>query len=302
MAQNPLVYILILHFRVIENTINCLESLQGLDYSNYKILLVDNGSENKEGAALKSTYRDLEILELEQNLGFSGGCNKGIEYCLEKGAEYIWLLNNDTIVPQNTLRFLVDAMQNDTKAGASGAALLLFDEKTGEIKGKTGKGQINFSKGKTLLKEPDLKTNISCDWLSGSNLLLRAKTINETGRFNDDYFLYFEDVDLCHRIKAAGWTLLLVPEAGIKHLDGASTKGKLASWRNYYYARNRLYFFSRHTRGFGKLICLTSIFFHMLRRLVIWPFSSQEKKKLLQAEYLGTWHFLQNKRGRANLF
>lgn len=302
MAQNPLVYILILHFRVIENTVNCLESLKGLDYSNHKILLVDNGSENNEGANLKTSYPNLEILVLERNLGFSGGCNKGIEYCLSRGADYVWLLNNDTIVPENTLGLLVEAMQNDTKAGAAGAALLVFDEKTGEVKGKTGKGQINFRKGKTLLKEPELESNIQCQWLSGSNLLLRAKTINEVGKFNDDYFLYFEDVDLCHRIKSAGWTLLLVPGARIKHLDGASTKGNLASWRNYYYARNRLYFFSLHTQGIGRLICLSSIFLHMARRLVIWPFSSSEKKKLLQAEYLGTWHFLQNKRGQANLF
>ncbi len=301
MAKPPLVYILILHWRGIEHTINCLDSLKRLDYPNYRILIVDNGSENSEGAGLKVSHPEIETLVLDRNFGFSGGCNKGMEYCLEKEAQYIWLLNNDTVVPQNTLSLLVQSLENDTKAGAAGACLDVFDQTTGELKGKTGKGQINYWKAKTLLKEPENNSNISCDWLSGSNLLLRTKTIKEVGKFNDDYFLYFEDVELCVRITRAGWSCLLVPEAGIKHIDGASTKGKLASWRNYYYARNRLYFFSSNTTGIAKFLCLLSIFVHMARRLVIWPFSSKEKKKLLEAEYLGTWHFFQNKLGQADL-
>lgn len=295
MIQKPLVYILILHWRGIGHTVYCLDSLKNLDYPNYKILLVDNGSQNAEGAALACDYPEIETLLLDKNYGFSGGCNKGIDYCIDKNAEYIWLLNNDTIVPSDTLSHLVQALGDDTKAGAAGACL-------NTDKGKTGKGRINFAKGKTTLKAPeDLNTNVSCQWLSGSNLLLRTATIKEVGKFNDDYFLYFEDVELCARMTRAGWTCLLVPRASIEHADGASTKGGFASWRNYYYARNRLYFFSAYTSGFMRIWCFINIAVHMLRRIVIWPLSSSEKKKLLEAEYLGTWHFLQNKRGQADL-
>jgi len=294
-AQNPLVYILILHWRGLEHTKNCLSSLKNLDYPNYKILLVDNGSENAEGASLASSFPEIETLLLDKNYGFSGGCNKGIDYCIDKKTDYIWLLNNDTIVPKETLSLLVQALLNDTKAGAAGACL-------DSDKGKTGKGRINYAVGKTALKAPDHSTeNVSCEWLSGSNLLLRAKTIQEVGKFNDDYFLYFEDVELCARMNKSGWSCLLVPSASIEHIDGASTKGSLAAWRNYYYARNRLYFFSAYTSGFMRILCFFNIALHMLRRIVIWPLSSSDKKKLLEAEYLGTWHFLQNKRGQADL-
>lgn len=293
--QNPLIYILILHWRGLEHTKNCLLSLKNLDYPNYKILLVDNGSENAEGAGLLPEFASIETLVLDKNYGFSGGCNKGMDYCIKKNADYIWLLNNDTIVPSNTLSLLVSALENDTKAGAAGACL-------DSDKGKTGKGQINYVKGKTSLKTPaDQNANVSCQWLSGSNLLLRTATIKDVGKFNDDYFLYFEDVELCARMTRAGWSCLLVPRAAIQHIDGASTKGSLAAWRNYYYARNRLYFFNAYTSGFLRILCFFNIAFHMLRRIVIWPLSSKEKKKLLEAEYLGTWHFLQNKRGQADL-
>lgn len=294
-SQDPLVYLLILHWRGLEHTKNCLLSLRNLNYSNYRILLVDNGSQNAEGAGLNKEFPEIETLILDKNYGFSGGCNKGMDYCINKNADFIWLLNNDTIVPEDTLSLLVFALVNDTKAGAAGACLE-------SDKGKTGKGRINYAKGKTSLKTPDVEdTNMSCEWLSGSNLLLRTGAIKEVGKFNDDYFLYFEDVELCVRLTKAGWTCLLVCKASIEHIDGASTKGTLSAWRNYYYARNRLYFFSAYTSGFMRIFCFLNIAFHMLRRIVIWPISSSDKKKLLEAEYLGTWHFLQNKRGQADL-
>src|SRR5271163_2988127 len=95
MPDSPLIYILVLHWRGIDNTRNCLSSLRTLAYSNYKTLLVDNGSDNCDGQTLKTEFEEVELLRLDDNYGFSGGCNAGIDVCITRNAQFIWLLNND---------------------------------------------------------------------------------------------------------------------------------------------------------------------------------------------------------------
>lgn len=297
---NPLIWILVLHWRGIEHTRRCLESLRSLEYSNFKVLLVDNGSDNHDGGVLLEEFREVELLSLESNRGFSGGCNAGIDYCLDRDAKFVWLLNNDATVESDTLSLLVEAAISDTKSGALCASVVERDE-DGKIVRRLGKGEIDFLNAKAHLRSADSDEVITCDWISGSNMLLRSEALKEVGFLNDDYFLYFEDVEICIRLRHGGWRCLLVPNASIDHVDGASTEGQFLSWRYYYHARNRLIFFSNYPNFYWKLFCTIRIFLHLLRHLLVSPFRGKKARDKLAVEIRAYKDFCSGVKGKVDI-
>ncbi|MGD9682081.1 MAG: glycosyltransferase family 2 protein [Candidatus Obscuribacterales bacterium] len=295
--NNPLVWVLVLHWRGIEHTRACLSSLAGLTYDNYRVLLVDNGSEDRDGETLRAEFPLVSLLTLESNRGFSGGCNAGLEYCLEQQADFIWLLNNDATAAPDSLSLLVAASDSMAKVGALSASIVERDQE-GRVVSRTGRGIFDFLNAKAKLKPPAGDEVCECDWLSGASLLLRAEALRGAGLLNDDYFLYFEDVELSVRLRYAGWKLLLVPGAEIEHVDGASTGDELRAWRYYYFARNRLYFFSGHPNPAVKLFCTARVFLHLLRHCLTSPFRGQEGRVKLRAECLAVRDFLGRRTGK----
>lgn len=296
----PLTWILVLHWRGIEHTRACLGSLRTLTYGNYKVLLVDNGSDNLDGETLKEEFPEIFLLRLESNRGFSGGCNAGIEYCLDNEAEFIWLLNNDATVDKDTLGALVEAAVNDTAAGAVSACIVERNPQTGEVLSRLGRGVLDLVNAKAHLKAPLHDDITKCDWISGSNMLLKAEALKQSGLLDDDYFLYFEDVEICVRLKQNGWHCLLVPGASIEHADGASTAGEFISWRYYYYARNRLFFFSRYPGLFTRNYCLLRIYLHLFRHSITLPFRDENARKKLDSEKKALHDFLKGVKGKVD--
>jgi len=298
-VQLPAVCIVVLHWRGIEHTRECLHSLQSLSYPNIEVLLVDNGSDDNDGEQLKQQFDDITLLRLSENFGYSGGCNAGIDYGLNNRADFIWLLNNDATVFPDTLSVLVEAAVADPVAGAIGGVVA---EDAGDDMPGTGKGcgNINFKHAKSSLQPPTSDSVVACDWLSGSNLLLRDTAIVEAGKLDDRYYLYFEDVELCFRLRQRGWRCLLAPQAKIQHPGYASTSGSRLLWRYYYGARNRLYFFHENTSGLTWLNCMLRLFGRLIRHLVTSPFGGKSKQIKLKGEYLGTLDFLSGKSGKAD--
>lgn len=292
------VYILILHWQELQHTLACLNSLRALTFRDFKVLVVDNGSESDDGQTISRQYPEAEILRLPENQGFAGGCNAGIKYCLDHRADWIWLLNNDTKVDINSLELLLDAGVKNRKAGALSGMVLTG---AGETFAASGRGEIDFKKAKTYLKRdvPNGATVVECEWLSGSNLLLRKEAIADAGYFDEDYFLYFEDTDLCHRICLSNWKCLLVPAAKVEHVGGASTEGKRRFWRAYYYTRNRLLFFRRYQKGPAGWPAHIHIAGHLLRHAIVLPFRGELGRKQLRAEYLGLRDYITGRLGRA---
>jgi GT2 family glycosyltransferase len=301
----PLVWIVVLHWRGVETTTACLNSLSKLDYQNYRVLLVDNGSENRDGSILGKQFPQISILRLEENLGFAGGCNAGMKLCLEQKADYIWLLNNDATVSPKCVSLLVEEAEKNAQAGAIGALIKETEDSSspldsaGTTNSAYGKGVIDFLKAKTYLRNSAENGTVECDWLSGSNLLLRAEALRKVGLFDERYFLYFEDADLCYRLRLAGWKCLLVTKAVIYHTGGKSTPGKLNYWRAYYYTRNRFLFFKSHTSGLTLPIAFLSIFAHVFRHMLILPLRGDTGKAKLRAELLGFRDYFAGNFGRA---
>ncbi len=308
----PLVVALVLHWRGPDKTRRCLESLRHTNYGNYTVLLVDNGSDSHDGPGLAAEFPEVKLLTLDSNYGFAGGCNRGIDFALAQGADFIWLLNNDACAEPRSIEILVKAAQADEKAAALGAIVVEGDQSKAE---EAGIGEINYRRAKTFLRKTEGRLagtevaansgntaangTISCQWLSGSNLLLRARALKEVGLFDERYYLYFEDVDLCHRLVLHGYKCLLVPGSTIVHEGNASTPGGLSLWRTYYHTRNRLLFFMHYTKGPDRLLALISIMGHFLRHCFSLPLKGARGQARLKAEWLGLNDYFAGRLGRA---
>ena len=292
------IWALVLHWRGIDYTRRCLTSLKSVQNRNFRILLVDNGSDDKDGEKLKIEFPEIDLLRLETNHGFAGGCNAGMRYCLDQNADLIWLLNNDTTIPAETLDKLLAVARENPKAAALGACIV-ENEADGHSKTVQARGVIDFIRAKTFLKRDAEGKTVDCEWLSGSNLLLRSNALRNVGLFDETYFLYFEDTELCHRLRLKGWQCILVPDALIAHTGNASTTGKRRFWRDYYYTRNRFLFFSQYLPGVKKFPAYFFIFSHLLRHTIVLPFRGEKGRNQLRAELLGARDFFQHSFGQA---
>jgi GT2 family glycosyltransferase len=288
-----------------------------LTYPNFKVLLIDDGSEGQESKKLTKEFGNLLWLGLSENKGFSGGHNAGLDYALQNEAEFVWLLNNDATVDKTALDTLIkNALRNNKIAALSAAVLDAVPEtainndrtklgtpsniggpQSSENKSNLqtpimGLGVIDYCRGKTLLKKTTSLEPVECQWLAASNLLLRLRAIKECGGFDDRYFLYFEDVELSHKLRLAGWRCLFVPSTHINHIGGASTEEGLKHWRAYYYTRNRCLFFRTYASFPQRVSCFFFIWMHILRHCFSLSFKGESGKRQLQAELQGARDFL----------
>lgn len=296
--DEPLVWILVLHWRGYDFTWECLDSLQKLTYGSRRILLVDNGSDNHDGKELQSEFPECSLLRLEDNFGFAGGCNRGMEFCLNEKADFIWLVNNDAKVAPDSLSELITEAVKNPKVGAFGGVVVNSLEAT-EKHIEASRGTINFRSAKTKVVSDKVTAPTFAEWLHGSNLLLKAEALKAVGLFDERYFLYFEDTELCHRMNLAGWKCLFVPSAEIEHLGSASTQDSRRYWRSYYYIRNRFLFFNSYLQGGAKILATARMLSHVARHALVLPFRGDEGRKKLRAELLGTRDYFNKQFGKA---
>lgn len=241
----PKVSIIILNWNSKEDTLECLESVYQIDYPNYEVIVVDNGSTDGSVEAIKAIYPQTIIIENEMNLGFAEGNNKGITYAMGEESQYIMLLNNDTIIAPEAIKLLVEIAKRDKRIGALGP-LILYYGTTNRV--WSAGGIINLNKGDWVrICYGRINENIyDVDALSGCALMLRAATIMESGLLDSNFFLYGEDIDLCLRIKKCGYSVICMPKAKVWHKVGKTIGGSDSPEYIYYTTRNRLLFMRKH--------------------------------------------------------
>ncbi len=296
--QNTEVWVAVLHYQGVENTRACIRSIKKLNYPSFKILITDNCSPGNSGQSLRQEFSDCDYLYLDDNLGFAGGSNASVNYCIDRGAKWIWILNNDTEVDANSLPLLMAAALVDDRVGVLGASVYTPTDNGFH---RSGRGEIDFRKAKTFERGEidDSKDVIECAWISGSNMLLRASAFRELSGFDENFFLYFEDTDLCWRMNQSNWKCLLIPKARVDHIGNASTQGDLAIWRSYYHTRNRLLFFLKTKQGIASLPVILTISAHIMRHMIVLPFRGNRGKRQLRAEILGYSDYFAGKFGKA---
>ena len=257
----PLVYIIILNWNGCRDTIECLESVFKLDYDNFKVIVVDNGSIDDSVLVIRKRYPQVILIENRENLGYTGGNNIAMHYAMEQGAEYMWLLNNDTLIERNTLEKLVGTAGKSDEIGMVSPVIYYLGEPE----------EIQFCgccidwKNLNLIKFENTEDALSGEskmpdqiWLWGTALLIRSKVILKVGYLDEQYFAYWEDVDYSIRANIAGFRNVVDHSARIYHKLPRARIGEINHPPHYFYymARNEYLFWTKYLKGLKKVLFL----------------------------------------------
>ncbi|MBW6440936.1 glycosyltransferase family 2 protein [Patescibacteria group bacterium] len=273
------VFIILLNWNNEGDTIECIESLKKNNYKNYKIIVIDNGSEKESIAKIERQYSDLYIIKNKSNLGFAGGCNVGTKYAIDNNADYVLLLNNDTTVAENFLTKLIRVGEADEEVGILGSKIYYHTEKN---RIWFAGGKVNWLKNKGThlgldeIDEGQFNEMKEVDYLTGCCLLVKREVLDKIGVLAEDYFLYYEDTDYSLRAKNAGFKCIFVPESVIYHKISRSTKPGSASYI-YYHVRNGLVMAKRNGNFFVKLALYHYCVILFFKQIIKISFSPQKR-------------------------
>lgn len=258
MKLTKLIYIILLTYNERRQSTACLRSLDALTYPNYHILVVDNASQDGSWYAIEKYRKEhpassISHLRLKKNYGYAGGNNRGIREALKKGADYVLLLNPDTLVKKDFLEKLVKLAENYQRKGILGffGPRILLKAKSHKLKAVSvysNGGILHSTLTKATLKDYGKNANdlherksFATDYVTGTCLFASRQTIERVGLMREDYFLYYEDADWSLRAERLGIARVIVPSSVIYHEQGASLK-QHPSHSLYYHTRNALYF------------------------------------------------------------
>lgn len=265
--NEPLVYIVILNYNGYRDTIECVKSIEDITYKNYKIVIVDNASTDDSEKMLNKSFSKHHIIQTGKNLGFAGGNNIGIKYAIQNNAEYILLLNNDTIVDKDFLGYLVKGFSLHENVGMVGAKIYYYDMPN---KVWYAGGKFNRLRAKGEHCVIDIDTNYKeVEFITGCLQLISVNALKKVGLMEEKYFLYYEDVDYCFRFMDNGYKLIYSKESKIYHKCGGSANYK-SPLSIFYSNRNRYIFINTYLNGLSKILAKTNYFIELLVKFIIY--------------------------------
>ncbi|PZX58112.1 glycosyltransferase family 2 protein [Algoriphagus chordae] len=273
-TPDPSVAIILVNWNGYAFTADCLLSLRLLEFPDYKVIVVDNGSHIAEGKKLKTEFPEIDLIENDSNLGFSAGNNVGIRKALEDGYSHVMLLNNDTLVAPDFLAQMMLKFQGKPRLGVVQPLIFFLHDRT-KIWSAGGKWNHLWCRAITLgdrkFKEEYQAQDQELDWATGCCMLISRDALLEVGLLNASYFAYFEDVEWSLRFRAKAYTIELATQAMIYHEAGASSKkkhseGTLSPRVFYFHVRNQFYLIRAQSTGLSRLIASS----YHLTRFVLW--------------------------------
>jgi GT2 family glycosyltransferase len=290
----PSVAIVVLNWNNAPDTTECIASINRVEYDNYTVLVVDNGSTDDSASFLRHTFPAIELLELGNNLGYAEGNNVGIRHVLRSGPDYVCVLNNDTEIAPDFLQRMVEVSERDAQIGMVGPKMYFFEPPNMVF---SAGSTVDWRRG-TLVhrgiwqheKEAHIYTaEEDVDFIIGCGMLVRSKVIERVGLFDPRYYLNFEDVDWAIRIRKGGYKVRYTPRAHLWHKVSASL-GRGSPQNTYYMTRNSLLFFKSHTRGHPKWRTLSRLAVRNLGHILAWSVkheNQEAKRKRLYAYMFG---------------
>lgn len=246
MSSGERVAIIIVVWNNYPDTQDCLRSLETIRYPEYKIVVVDNGSTDNSGELVKNNFRDVIVLRNNENLGYTGGCNTGLSFAFNNlAANYCLILNNDTVSPcENFLEVLVNAASQHKNNGI--VAPVVCDYTDPKIVQSAGV-QVNLFLGRAR-PNTNKSADLSCwDAVHGCAFLVKKEVFEVIGGLDDQFYLYWEEIDYCLRVKESGYQIVVSPDTYLLHKSGKSIGGK-GSLYTYYFYRNRLLLMRKHAK------------------------------------------------------
>lgn len=281
----PLVSIVSINYNGVGVTCEMLESLKQITYPNIEVIIIDNASkENPDSIFEKHPW--IIFLKSKTNLGFAGGNNLGFK--VAKG-KYFLMLNNDTEVDPGFLEPLVNRMEDEKRIGAV-SPKIIFHHTPGmlqfagfnPINPYTGRGTaIGFG----MQDDGRFDNSMPTSRAHGAAMMIRKSAVEEIGLMADLYFLYYEEMDYCERIKKAGYSIWYEAGSKIFHKESMAT-GKGSTLKTYYLTRNRILYLRRNVKGLTLFVCLTFLTFVSIPKNTI-SYLFNGKVDMLRAFYRG---------------
>jgi len=298
------VTIIILNWNGLADTLECLESLADLDYPAYEVVVVDNGSMDGSVEAIRGCFPQVTLIENSENMGFAEGNNVGTRRALEHGADYVLLLNNDTVVDSAFLVELVNVAETDGEIGVASPLIFYYDAPD-EI--WTAGATINWVNGSTRrLRAGETahegEPTFDVDFVSGCALLAKREVIETTGFLDPDYYLYYEEADWCVRARNQGYRIVCVPQAKMWHKVSRSI-GSSSPLVSYYMTRNALLFLRKHLSGIQQVLSLGRSLVSTARSVVsiYTKRKNAHRRANARAQVLGVWDFARGRFGAARM-
>jgi hypothetical protein len=246
----PLVAVVILNWNAREETLACLESVARSDWPNMIVIVVDNGSEEDVEIAVKDRRPETIVILNDANLGFAGGMNAGLRRALDHGADYVLLLNNDTIVDKAMVRELVEVARAHPDAGIVSPLELRIE--TPDVVSSFGlrcdlrRGWQGPPLGSGERDDGQFHGVREVDSSAGTAMLVPASVVREVGLLDESLFLYIEDVDWSLRMRRGGRRIYAALDARLWHRAGSASGGEDSPSVRYYHVRNAYVVSARH--------------------------------------------------------
>lgn len=275
----------------------CLAALVAAGVEPARIVFVDNGSVDGSLAAVRAAFPGLVFVEHDRNRGFGEGANAGARVALAGGAELVFFVNNDLVVPPATPAALAAELATAPEVGVVGPRLLYPGE---PARVWCAGGRLDWRQNlSTLLGHgrPDgdeWRARREVDYVAGAALLARRAVLEEVGLFEADYFAYMEDVELCLRVRQAGWKVVVLGAVAAVHEASSATGGGYNARRKYMQGVNSVHFLRRYG---GPRAWLRFAFFDVLSLPpLLLAGAVRGRARAVLAKGLGIWHGLRGRR------
>ena len=283
MNSDKKIAVIIINWKKNDFTLNCIDSVLKSSYKNFKIILIDNESQNSFPDEINKSEK-IQIIKNENNEGFSRANNQGIKYSIKNRFDYVLLLNNDTLIKNDLIYSLIQ--QSSTLNQKIIQPLILNYDGT-KIWNAGGKINNFFGTFETLKKGKSFKNFKSdknlTEWFTGCCVLIKSEIFNHVGYFDERFFAYYEDVDYSIRLKKMGYSIALMTNSYLQHYESASSKsinkreGNLSPYVHYLNIRNHILLLKKHSKSFNLigvlLYQLVKIFSYLLYFLIRFRFN-----------------------------
>jgi len=250
--MSPQISVIIVNFNAGDSLRQLLKSLQAFDNGYIlEIFIVDNNSTDNSVARLRKEFSFINIIQNAENVGFAKANNQGVK---QASSEKVLLINPDAEIKESTLRYLAECLEKNSTIGIAGPKILKSDGTIQKECARSFPGLVTLFLGSyplinkfsdCFLKKHDYKSSGKVACVSGACMMVRKKIFNEIGGFDERFFMYGEDMDLCYRVVKGGYKVWYVSEAEVMHLGGVSTKQNL-----YFESCKSIEFFFRKNQGF----------------------------------------------------
>lgn len=294
MFNHPKVFIIILNWNRLNDILECLESVYKLNYPNFEVIIVDNASSDDSVEIIRKKYPGAILIENRKNLGFAGGNNVGMDYSMKQNADYVWLLNNDTVVDPDCLSKIVESAENSEKIGLVSPIIYYFDA---PLQYQFAGSYVDW---KTLsIIYPELDKEIPEEFQTGENvclwgtaLLIKRNLIKNFGNLKNEYFAYWEDTEYSLRSLKNDFKNRVCKQAKLWHKT-PKEQVSLSKHREYYYyymLRNKYFLMREYEKGIFRNIKAGRILLADLVREMgcCWRYNAPREN--IEACLLGAWH------------